>query len=149
MPPTTTLIVVADAANARFLVSSGPASKITELQEQSMHSAVPPTHELVRDRQTRIFESMGTGRSAVEPKEGPRRRTKREFAEVVAAALEQQAVSGQYQRIVIVAAPTMLGDMRPVLGSNTKQLLVAEIDKDLTSHSPSDLRSHLADHVVV
>ncbi len=56
----------------------------------------------------------------------------RKFVERLAEVLEQR-LAGSFDRLVIAAAPTALGDLRPALSDGVKDSIIAEMPKDLTN----------------
>jgi len=57
--------------------------------------------------------------------------------------LEHAATDDAYDRILIVAAPRALGDLRAVLGKTTQARVFAEVPEDLTKLSDKEIQSHL------
>ena len=53
--------------------------------------------------------------------------------------LKQRAMAGEYQRLVVVAPPGTLGELRKHYHHEVKQRLAGEIAKDLTGHSVDDI----------
>jgi len=58
--------------------------------------------------------------------------------------LNQQALSGKIENVVIVAAPRALGEMRKHYHKALSAVLLREIAKDLTGHSLADVEKALA-----
>ena len=73
-------------------------------------------------------------RSAVEETDW-HRLGKEHFAKDMAERLYRGAHAGTYDRLIIVAPPRTLGDIRAQLHAEVRQRLVAEVDKDLTGHT--------------
>lgn len=61
------------------------------------------------------------------------------------AALEVQWAKGGFDRIVLVAGPKMLGDLRDNLPKSLSGHVTGELHKDLVKTSLHDLPAHLAD----
>jgi len=57
----------------------------------------------------------------------------RRFAGELAALLNDKHAAGRFDRLVIAAAPAALGDIRPALADEVRQVILAEIPKDLTN----------------
>lgn len=55
------------------------------------------------------------------------------FAKQLAKGLNDAALKQQYEHLVLVADPTTLGRMRPLLHKEAAQRLLAEVGKDLTN----------------
>ena len=49
--------------------------------------------------------------------------------------------------LAIVAPPRALADLRHAIRKDVKDLIFAEIDKDLTKHPITDIERHLSDKV--
>lgn len=140
-----TWIVIADAARAKIFVQEKNGAPLVALDKGEFYNRDSSHHtrDLGSDRPARSQESVGSARHAIEPKHDPRRLAAAEFAEDVADYLEQSAVSKRYDRLVIVAPPHMLSDLRKALGNHAEPLVVAEINKDLTKIPLHELPSHL------
>ncbi|HNB27398.1 MAG TPA: host attachment protein, partial [Alphaproteobacteria bacterium] len=69
----------------------------------------------------------------------------REMAQVLDAAAAGKA----FDRLVLVAPPTTLGDLRMELGESTLKLVSGELAKDLTRHPEHELPQHLASVLAV
>lgn len=52
-----------------------------------------------------------------------------------------------YDRLVLVAAPRTLGDIRKVMSKNVHTRIAAEVDKELTEMPEVEIKKHLADIV--
>lgn len=65
------------------------------------------------------------------------------FARAVADALEVLARDRDVPGFVIVAPPRALADLRRALDGSVKHRIIAEIDKDLTSHPVEDIERRL------
>ncbi|MFZ7093410.1 host attachment protein [Primorskyibacter sp. 2E233] len=59
---------------------------------------------------------------------------KERFADELAEILYKQAHSGAFGRIVLVAPPAILGELRGKMHKEVRDRVVAEIDKTLTNH---------------
>ena len=146
MKPTTTWILIADGAHARLFSNSGPGKGIEAVQGGVINGDHRPDHELVRDGLGRSFESSGSAgemRHAIEPRTDPHRELKRTFAHELADMLDQRLAEKAYDRLVIVAPPKALGDLRAALSAHVKPLVYAELNKDLVKTPVAELPSHL------
>ena len=50
--------------------------------------------------------------------------------------------AGRFDRLIIAAAPTALGDIRPALSNGVKETIIAELPKDLTNIPRPQLDRH-------
>ena len=72
------------------------------------------------------------------------RALKRAFAERIASLVEQRLAENAFDRLVLVAPPVTLGDLRDALSSSVRQRVLAELDNDLTNTPKEELPKHLA-----
>jgi protein required for attachment to host cells len=80
----------------------------------------------------------GEGPSGKRPPESSRQETdEATFAKQLAHDLYRQAYNKDFSKLVIVADPDTLGEMRPVLHEEVTKRLIAEIDKTLIN-APTD-----------
>jgi protein required for attachment to host cells len=89
-------------------------------------------------------ESATSAHHGFQDAEGPIRREKREFAHVVADYLNDAAMRGAFQKLVLAAPPKFLGDLRAALGAKARGMVSGEIHKDLTKESDTDLVGRIA-----
>ena len=66
------------------------------------------------------------------------------FGAGVTDMLNKQVLEGKIKSLVIVAAPRTLGEMRKGYHKSLSEVLIGELDKDLTGHSVQDIEKALA-----
>lgn len=66
------------------------------------------------------------------------------FSAGVADVLNRQVLDGKIKSLVIVAAPRTLGELRTSYHKKLSDVLIGELDKDLTGHSLQDIEKALA-----
>lgn len=66
------------------------------------------------------------------------------FTAGVADILNKQVLDGKIKNLVIIAAPRTLGELRKSYHKSLSEVLVGELDKDLTGHSLQDIEKALA-----
>ncbi|MEZ5910467.1 MAG: host attachment protein [Hyphomicrobiaceae bacterium] len=147
MKPQRTWIVVADGARARVYAHGAIGGGLTPVDGLTLEQDTPASRDLGSDRPGRTFDSKGQGRHAMEPTSDPHRERKRAFAEQLASALGARA--GEYDRLVLVAAPVTLGDLRAALPAPASSKVDGELAKDLTKVAAQDLPDHLGDVLVI
>ena len=143
MHSTITWVLVADGQRARIVENGGPGKGLRPVTPEPLVHPDPPSRDLGTDRPGRVGESVGGARHAIEPRTDPHRDEKRRFAHELADRLDRAAGEGAFARLILVAPPQMLGDLRDVLTARTRALVAAEIDKDLTKSTDRELKAHL------
>jgi protein required for attachment to host cells len=143
MKATRTWILIADASRARILESTGKGADVHAVQSCDFSNATPPSRELGSDRPGRVVESHGATRHAIEPRHDLHRGLETLFAHQLIDILGKRLTEGRFDRLVIVAPPAMLGDIRKSLGAPLRERVVAEIAKDLTKVPNHEVMRHL------
>lgn len=143
MKPTITWVLIADGARARVYVNEGPGKGIEAVAGAEYAADHRPDREILDDKPGRTFESANTTRHAYEPPHDPHRELKRSFAESLVAMLEEKLAQKAFDRVVLVAPPAMLGDLRSELSEPLRAAIYAELDKDLTKTPADELPKHL------
>lgn len=143
MKHTRTLILIADGHRARALMSEGPTSRLQEMPGFVLETALPPTRDLVTDRLPRAHDSVGHARHAMETRTDPHRELKVAFARKVADQLDKALAAKTFDRAVLVAPPTFLGDLRAALSDHVRAAVHGEVAKDLTHVPDPEVRQHL------
>ena len=128
-----TWVVVADGEKALFLRNEGDnqypnLSVFREMQEEN-----PPTREQGSDRPGRFSDGPSPHRSAVADTDW-HRLAKERFADEVAERLYRLAHDGAFERLVLVAPPVVLGEIRKKLHKEVTDRLLGEVPKTLTNH---------------
>lgn len=141
---TITWILVADGTHAAIYGNDGPGHGIYRATKQDFAIDLPSkVGDIVSDQEGRAANPGGKGHHAIGPRSDPRRHLETEFLRSVASVLEDAAHAKKYDRLVLVAAPKALGDLRTVLAPNAAALVTKELDKDLVHLSEQDLEKHL------
>jgi protein required for attachment to host cells len=149
MKPTRSWIVIADGAQVRILENHGPGKGLTALPQEERHQPLPPSRDINADRPGRSHDRMGPGRHAMEPPSDPHREEKRRFADELAGRLNAAALKQRYDRLILVAPPKTLGDLRQALGKEAAAKLDGELAKDLTKVADHDLPGHLGEVIAL
>jgi protein required for attachment to host cells len=138
-----TWVVVADRARARFFRIESPKGPLTEVDELTDPTGRLPGRELETDGAGRAFDSAGRGRHAMEKPTSLKTQQAHRFAVAVGRHLDDACHRGDFDTLLIVAAPAFLGQLRAQLSPDTAKRVSREFDKDLTSFEPADIRAHL------
>jgi protein required for attachment to host cells len=134
MKPTVTWVLVADGKRAQLYSNAGPDHGLERVPNGSYEAALPPTHAgaAISERPGRVHESASTTRHGIEPRVDPRRALKSAFAAGLAETLDAGLARGACQRLVLVAPPRALGELREHLSPRGRAAVAGEIVKDLT-----------------
>jgi protein required for attachment to host cells len=144
-----TWILIADGARAHVVASARPGAGLKIVPGSDIRHDHAPTRAIGSDRPGRSRESVGGSRHALAPRIDWHRQQKEEFARAVAKKLDADAARGRFERLVLVAPPGTLGEIRAQLKAATLKRITAEINKDLTHLPIPELAAHLEETVKV
>jgi protein required for attachment to host cells len=134
--------VIADGGRARFVKrdDNGALRTISSFVSTDLHKRAS---DLGRDRPARVMESATPGRSAVEPRRDLKEAAKEDFVKLVAEQLAAEHGRGQFDKLVLVAPPGVLTELKEKLSKPIAKLVVDALQKDLTKVPDHDLTEHL------
>lgn len=141
--PHDALVFVGDGQKALFLRNTGDEKFPTLKTERVFSDDNPPTHEQGTDRPGRAMESAGTHRHSSMESTDWHQIEKERFADRVAAALERLVRDQNTTKIVVVAPPQTLAELRHVFHADVKKRIIAEVNKDLTKHPVWEIEKHI------
>jgi protein required for attachment to host cells len=135
--------VIADGGRARFVErdDNGAFRTVASFVSTELHER---SSDLGRDRPARVKESATPGRSAVEPRRDLHEAAKEDFIKLVADELDVEHGRGQFDKLVLVAPPGVLTELKKSLSKPMALLVVDGLQKDLTKVPDYDLTGHLA-----
>jgi protein required for attachment to host cells len=126
-------VVVADGSHGLVLVNEGTAFEPDFKTLRVYAQDNPKTNEQGSAKPSRVFESMGARRSTTAAPD-LHRRAEDQFVQQIMGDLADDAATGAFDSIVIVAPPVALGEMRKAVKGDLEKRIVAWIDKDFTNH---------------
>lgn len=140
---TKTWIIVAESSRARIFVTDNPRTPMDEVADIVHPEGRLRAQDPRSDRPTRVFDSKGQGRHAVESEVKPRHQEAINFARRIADRIEDARVSGEFDELVLVAPPTFLGLLRDNLSANAMKRVVQSINKNLAQLDEAQIREHV------
>lgn len=143
MKPIRTWVLIADGARARVLENQGPGRGLHAVEGMTFVAEHAATHDLVDDREGRTFSSTSARRSAIDARKDPHRVLKKDFAKALAEVLAESEAQKAFDRLVLVAPPVTLGDLRQAVSDHVKAKIAGELAQDLTKIPNADVPEHL------
>jgi len=135
-------ILVADGEKALFLRNEGDAQYPNFEVIREMKEDNPPTREQGTDQPGRHYDSGMPNKSGFEETDW-HRIGKERFAEDVAERLYKLAHRGEFDKLILVAPPLVLGTLRKAIHKEVAQRVVDEVPKTLTNHTTWDIEKLL------
>jgi protein required for attachment to host cells len=136
-------VVAAESSRARIFTFHQAGLAMEELEALTHPASRAHERELISDRPGRSFDSVGSGRHAMEEEVSLKQQEAIVFAREISDRLELARTRGEFDELTLVAAPAFLGLLRENLSVATHKLIVRTIDKNLVQHSEAEIRAHL------
>lgn len=141
-----TWILTADGRQARVWEWKSREEALTLVPDfvRRVENASKFSRDMKSDRPGRSFASMGTGRSAIEPRSDPHMHEKDEFARKLAGDLDRALKEHRFRKLIVVAPPHMLGNLRQNFSDQLEQAITGQSDKDYMNADVEALYYHAA-----
>ena len=140
---TTTWIVAADASRARIL-QVADRERLVEVEDFVNPEGRLHNREINTDAKGRFPGPDRPGGHSSDDEERTVDHYNELFAKRVADYLEKARNDHRYERLVLVAAPKLLGQIRKELDKEVEKLVVDDLDKDLSWFNAREIESYFA-----
>lgn len=137
-------ILSGNSSRAMLFRADGVTKPLVEIGQWDNPDARAHQIDLADDKPGRVYDSHGKGRHAVEMDMDPKTREQLRFASQLVDELEKGRVEHAFDKLVLVAAPGFLGQLRAQFHDPLRDTLALEIDKDYTSLDAASLRERIA-----
>lgn len=141
-------ILVASGTKARFFDHSGVGKPLVEIDAKTLAMEHLRAQDIQSDAPGRTFASQGEGRSAMAPRTDPTDKAQADFATSICDQLQHDNQNEEFDRLVIVASPSLLGDLRKAMPDAVAKKVEHEIGKDLSHIPPAEIAKHLDDVII-
>jgi protein required for attachment to host cells len=121
-----TWILVADQSRAQLYLNVGPGKQLSKVKDIAAPPPSVPRHDDSHDGQDRRYEGE-------------------DFAGELCEILQEGRVQNHFERLILVASPKFLGQIRAKLDRATEATVTATLDKDYMRFSDQDIQRHLSD----
>ena len=138
-----TVVLVADGRKMLLLRNEGDGDYPNLVVERAEEHADPSTTDQGTDRPGRTQSSVGPGRNSYEQADWHQIEEDR-FAAEAADVLKRRALANDYEKLVVVAPPRALGELRKHYHKEVEDRLIGEVDKDLTGHPLPEIEEALS-----
>ncbi len=153
-----TWFLVADGAGAQVYVRRRIKTRIPKgnrhYEEKYEEELVPVAgmtwrahsseeYEMGGDVLGRVFQSVGSAHHMIEPKTDIRKELKLRFMRSIAETLQEAHRKKSFHRLVLIAPPKLLGELKKQLDGSILALVVAELPKEVTHFSGQRLAAQL------
>jgi protein required for attachment to host cells len=136
-------VVVCDGAKALIMQNAGDNQNMNLQVQETLTQPNIADRDLGAGKPGRSHQANGTSGSAVEETSW-HDQAEEDFLKRVAVKLDELVRDKDARRIVLVAPPRALGQIRPNLRTDTQAAITAEVAKDLTNFPVDQIERHLA-----
>lgn len=137
-----TYILVADNVHARIFTAETPSSPLMEIEALAHVEGRLHDREITSDLPGKIKGEGNVGHSLEQPTD-PKQHEADNFAHYIAHYLQDALNENKFEQLLIIAEPSFLGLLRNFLPEQIKKRICFELDKNITTHSADEIRSHL------
>lgn len=144
MKRTKTWVIVADGDSARLFDLPGRNAELVPLED---HVWTAPDINEYADSQGMSHSSVGPSQHRMTPRTEPDELSLDAFARVISDKLLDALRDGRYERLVLTAAPRLMGFLRNHLDPAVRETVWMEIDKDFAPLPLDKLDKALEPHL--
>lgn len=138
-------VLAGDTTRARVFATDRRNGELEELFDLVNPEARLHERDLTSDLPGSTANSATGMRHGYGAEESKKPEAAARFAREISARLEKARVSGEWEKLYIVADPRFLGELRKSLDPDTAQRVAGEVDKNLARGSIADVRRVLPD----
>ena len=137
------LVLLCDAGKALLLQNAGDSAfpKLEKRAEWETENL--PAHERGSDRPGRTFSARQGRHSAIEPHD-LKRIAEHQFLDKVVTEAAHLIENSKLKKLIVVAPPKVLGELRPLLLPSLARFVQAEIEKDYLRMPVYEIERHLS-----
>jgi len=139
------MIVVADSSRARIFTTDSAHSPLNEIETMAHPEGRMHEQDMVSDMPGKDSGKGGGGDHAYQEKIEPKEQEMIEFAKRIADYLDDKRKANKLNKLILIAAPAFLGELRTHLSNETSEKIVFELDKNIAHHNVEDIRKHLSE----
>lgn len=136
-----TWILVADSAHARIFEAEAINAPLNEIRDFSNAEAHLKNVDLDSDRPGR--GAGGDAHHAMDTTSTTKEHEIENFARYIAHELDNARTHNSFDQLIVVAAPSFLGQIREVISEPLAKMVSYELDKNLSKMDSDEIRQHL------
>ena len=136
-------ILVANQAEAQIYSAERVTGNLVLVDTLTHDEGTARARDLTSDAPGRVHDRMGSARHSMEPDTGVKEEGRRRFVKKMVELLESAHFRGDYGRLVLLAAPAVLGVIRKTLSSKLTKAVIKEIPKDVIGQDLEKIQTQL------
>jgi protein required for attachment to host cells len=136
-------VLVANQAEAQIYSSDQHGENLVMVDTLLDKEGAAHSRDLLTEAPGRAIDRVGLARHAMEPKRGVMEEHRRRFVKKVVERLEAGHLRGDFDQLVILAAPAVLGVVRKTLPADLEKIVVKEVPKDLIGRGVDEIQANV------
>jgi len=136
-------ILVANQAEAQIYSADRIPGNLVLVDTLTHEEGAARARDLTSDAPGRVHDRMGSTRHSMEPDTGVKEESRRRFVKKMVERLESAHFRGDYDRLVLLAAPAVLGVIRKTISVKLTKAVVKEIPKDVIGQDLDKIKEQL------
>ena len=136
-------ILIANQSEARFYSADRIPGNLVLIETLSHEEGAAHARDLTSDAPGRVHDRIGSARHSMEPDTGVKDESRRRFVKEMVDKLKTAQLRGDFDRLVLLAAPGVLGAIRKNLTKELKTAVIKEIPKDVISQDLDKIQTQL------
>ena len=136
-------ILVENQTEAQSYSGKRPLGNLKKMNTLTHEEGAAHTRDLISDAPGRVHDRTGSARHSMEPDTGVKEEGRRRFVKEMVDLLEAAHLKGDFNQLVVLAAPAVLGVIRKTLTGNLVRIVVKEIPKDVIGQDMDKIQAQL------
>lgn len=136
-------ILVANQSEAQIYSSDRLPWNLLLVDGLANKEGAAHSRDLVSDVPGRAFDSIGSGRHAMASNTSVKEEQRRRFVKEMVERLQTAYLKGVFDKLVLLAAPAVLGVIRKTLTADLEKIVIKEIPKDVIGQDVEKIQSQL------
>ncbi len=138
-----TWVLVADSSRGRIFSAESSTAALDEVETLLHPEGRLHEQEMDSDLPGKSKGGGGAGGHAYQDAIEPKEQEIIDFAKRIARHLDDARKANKFEKLLVVSAPAFLGELRNQFPDAVAKSICFDLDKNLTMHSPADIRKHL------
>lgn len=136
-------ILVANQAQAKIYSATRIPGNLVLMGTMKHAEGAAHTRDLISNAPGRAYNRVGPARHGMEPETGVKEEERRKFVKEIVGRLQTAHLRGEFERLVLLAAPAVLGVIRKTLNGDLIKTVIKEIPKDVVGQGPEKVHTQL------
>ncbi len=136
-------VLVANQAEAQFYACKRLPGKLVPAGTLINEEGAAHARDLISDAPGRVHDRTGNARHMMEPDTAVKVEIRRRFVKEIVGRLEAAHQRRDFDELVVLAAPAVLGVIRKTMTSGLAKAVIREMPKDLIGQSLDKIEAQL------